>query len=216
MLISGRGSNLSALLAASLAPGYPARIALVLSNRPEAPGLTLARDAGVPAEVIDHRAYRGDRESFDAALDARLRAAGVELVALAGFMRLLTPGFVAAWRDRLVNIHPSLLPAFPGLDTHARALEAGVRLHGATVHLVRAEMDTGPILAQGALAVRADDTAASLAARVLAIEHAIYPAALALLAAGRVRVAGEVARIDAPAPEGALLSPALPIPAAGR
>lgn len=216
VLISGRGSNLFALHAASLAHDYPARIVLVLSNRPEAPGLALAREAGLPAEAIDHRAFRGDRTAFDAALDARLRASGVQIVALAGFMRLLTPEFVAAWRDRLVNIHPSLLPAFPGLDTHARALAAGVRLHGASVHLVRAEMDTGPILAQGALAVRPGETEASLAARVLEIEHRIYPAALARLASGRVRVTGEVAEIDAPVPDAALLAPTLPIGAGGR
>lgn len=207
VLISGRGSNLAALHAASLSPDYPARIALVLSNRAEAPGLALAHAAGVETAVIDHRAFRGDKAGFDAALDARLRAAGVALVALAGFMRLLTPGFVAAWRDRLVNIHPSLLPAFPGLNTHARALAAGVKLHGATVHLVRAEMDSGPIIVQGAVPVLGDDTEATLAARVLAVEHAIYPAALAWLAAGRVRVAGEVAVVDAPAAAGRLVSP---------
>lgn len=208
VLISGRGSNFSALHAASLAPGYPARIALVISNRADAPGLELAAAAGLPAEVIEHAAFGRDREKYDAALDAKLHAAGIRLVALAGFMRLLTPRFVDAWRDRLVNIHPSLLPAFPGLDTHARALAAGVRLHGASVHLVRAEVDSGPILAQGAVPVLPDDTEDRLAARVLAVEHRIYPMALAWLAAGKVRVEGNVARVDAPCSEAALINPA--------
>jgi formyltetrahydrofolate-dependent phosphoribosylglycinamide formyltransferase len=215
VLISGRGSNFSALHAASLAPGYPARIALVVSNRADAPGLALAQAVGVATAVIDHRAFRGDRAGFDAAMDARLRVAGVRLVALAGFMRLLTAGFVDAWRDRLVNIHPSLLPAFPGLDTHARALTAGVKLHGATVHLVRAEMDSGPILAQGAVAVLGDDTEATLAARVLAVEHTIYPVALAWLAAGRVRVSGAVAVVEAPGAAGRLVNPVADGPGSG-
>jgi formyltetrahydrofolate-dependent phosphoribosylglycinamide formyltransferase len=208
VLISGRGSNFAALHAASLAKDYPAEIALVISNRADAPGLDLARTAGVPTVVIDHRTFGGDRERFDAALDARLTEAGIELVALAGFMRLLTAGFVERWQDRLVNIHPSLLPAFPGLDTHARALAAGVRLHGATVHLVRAAMDSGPILVQAAVPVRPDDTEAALAARVLAVEHEIYPRALAWLAAGKVSVEGAVARVDAPAAAGLLVNPA--------
>jgi phosphoribosylglycinamide formyltransferase-1 len=207
VLISGRGSNFSALHAASLAPGYPAEIVLVIANRADAPGLRLAEAAGVPTAVIEHRAFGRDRAGFDAALDARLRGDNIALVALAGFMRLLTAPFVAAWQDRLVNIHPSLLPAFPGLDTHARALAAGVRLHGCTVHLVRPEMDSGPILAQAAVPVAPDDTESSLAARVLAAEHRLYPMALALLAAGRVRMEGNVARIDAGCAEGVLLNP---------
>jgi formyltetrahydrofolate-dependent phosphoribosylglycinamide formyltransferase len=208
VLISGRGSNFSALHAASRAPDYPAEIALVVSNRADAPGLGLAEAAGVPVAVIEHRAFGRDRAAFDAALDARLRADDIELIALAGFMRLLTQEFVAGWQDRLVNIHPSLLPAFPGLDTHARALAAGVRIHGATVHLVRAEVDSGPILAQAAVPVAPDDTEQTLAARVLAAEHRIYPLALAWLAAGRVQVHATVARVDAAFRDGVLISPA--------
>lgn len=208
VLISGRGSNFSALHAASLAPGYPAAIRLVVSNRADAGGLALAKAAGVPTAVVEHRQFGRDREKFEDALEAALQGAGIELVALAGFMRLLTEKFVARWHDRLVNIHPSLLPAFPGTDTHARALAAGVRIHGCTVHLVRTEMDCGPILAQAAVPVHDDDTEATLAARVLAMEHKIYPRALALLASGKVRVEGAVAKLDAPAAEGALANPA--------
>lgn len=208
VLISGRGSNLSALHAASLAPGYPAAIRLVVSNRADAGGLALAKAAGVPTAVVEHRQFGRDREKFEDALEAALQGAGIELVALAGFMRLLTEKFVGRWHDRLVNIHPSLLPAFPGTDTHARALAAGVRIHGCTVHLVRTEMDCGPILAQAAVPVHDDDTEATLAARVLAMEHKIYPRALALLASGKVRVEGAVAKLDAPAAEGALANPA--------
>lgn len=190
VLISGGGSNLQALVDAAASPGFPARIALVLSNRPDAGGLERAARAGVPAEAVDHRGFP-TRELFEAALDARLRAAGAELVCLAGFMRVLTPGFVEAWRDRLLNIHPSLLPAFRGLHTHARALAAGVRLHGCTVHLVRPELDDGPVLVQGAAPVLPGDTEAALAARVLGLEHRCYPLALRLLASGRARVEGE-------------------------
>lgn len=207
VLLSGRGSNFLALHAATLAPGYPARIALVLSNRPDAAGMLRARDLGLATAVIDHKDFRGDREKFDAALDARLRQAGVELVALAGFMRLLTEKFVTRWQDRLVNIHPSLLPAYPGLDTHARALADGVKLHGCTVHLVRPAVDSGPIIAQAAVPVAPDDTEATLAARVLAQEHRIYPLALRLLAEGRVRVAGGRATVDAPHATGSLANP---------
>jgi phosphoribosylglycinamide formyltransferase-1 len=190
ILISGRGSNMQALIESCRAPGAPAEIVLVLSNNPEAGGLNFAAKAGVPAAVVDHRDYR-DRAAFDAELDARLRAAGVEFVCLAGFMRLLTPAFVERWRDRMINIHPSLLPAFPGLDTHARALAAGVRLHGCTVHFVRFETDTGPIIVQAALCVGPDDTPDGLADRVLMCEHRIYPRALAWVAEGRVRIDGE-------------------------
>jgi phosphoribosylglycinamide formyltransferase-1 len=213
VLVSGRGSNLQALLAACRDPATPAEIALVVSNRPAAGGLAYAAAAGVATAVIDHRAYP-DRAAFDGALDARLRADGIELVCLAGFMRLLTRGFVESWRDRLVNIHPSLLPAFPGLDTHARALAAGVRFAGCTVHLVRFETDTGPILVQAAVPVRPDDDLDSLATRVLAEEHRIYPLALRWLAEGRVRVAGERAIIaGVAAPEGATICPVPPGPA---
>ena len=190
VLISGGGSNLQALVDAAARPGYPARIMLVASNRPDAFGLERARRAGIPAVAVDHRAF-DSREAFEAEVDAALRAAGAELVCLAGFMRLLTPGFVEAWRDRMLNIHPSLLPSFRGLHTHARALAAGVRVHGCTVHLVRFELDEGPVLAQGVVPVLDGDTAETLAARVLEVEHRCYPRALALLASGRARVEGE-------------------------
>lgn len=212
ILISGRGSNMAALLDAAADPAYPAEIALVLSNRADAAGLARAAAAGVPTAVVESRAHRGDRPGFEAAMETVLAAHGIGLVALAGFMRVLTPGFVERWAGRLVNIHPSLLPAFPGLETHERALAAGVRLHGCTVHLVSAGVDEGPILAQAAVPVRADDTPATLAARVLEQEHRIYPAALGWLAAGRVRVAaGRAVVADAAAPEAALRNP-LPEP----
>ena len=209
ILISGRGSNMEALLQAAAAPDYPARIVAVLANRPGAPGLARAAAFGVPAEAIDHRSF-AERAGFEAALETRLLAYGADLVCLAGFMRLLTAAFVARWRDRLINIHPSLLPAFPGLDTHARALAAGVRFAGCSVHLVRAEMDSGPILGQAAVPVLPEDDAATLGARVLAAEHRLYPRALALYAAGRARAEGEriVFASDIAFESGALLSPA--------
>ncbi len=184
VLVSGRGSNLGALLAAARDPDYPATIALVLSNRPDAGGLAIAEAAGVPAEAVDHRKFGADRAAHEAALDARLRAAGIEIVCLAGYMRLLTPFLVRAWAGRMLNIHPSLLPSFPGLDTHARALAAGVCLHGCTVHLVTEGMDEGSILAQAAVPVLAGDTEEILAARVLAQEHILYPAVLRAVAGG--------------------------------
>ncbi|MBB4286636.1 phosphoribosylglycinamide formyltransferase [Roseospira goensis] len=207
ILISGRGSNMQALATACADPTFPARVALVLSNEPAAPGLGWAADQGLPTAVVHHRQY-DSRADFDAALDARLRAAGVRILCLAGFMRLLTPAFVQGWGDRVLNIHPSLLPAFKGLHTHERALESGVKLHGCTVHLVRPEMDSGPIVAQAAVPVRADDTPETLGARVLAQEHRIYPLALRLLAQGRLRVSGAVCHVrDATAPEAALVNP---------
>jgi phosphoribosylglycinamide formyltransferase-1 len=184
ILISGRGSNMEALIAAAGNPAFPARIALVISNRPDAAGLATARATGVPSEVVDHRQFGADRAAHEAAIDATLRAAGTEIVCLAGYMRLLTPFLVEAWQGRMLNIHPSLLPSFPGLHTHARALAAGVKLHGCTVHLVTQQMDDGPILAQAAVPVLPDDSPDTLAARVLRQEHAIYPAALAAEAAG--------------------------------
>jgi phosphoribosylglycinamide formyltransferase-1 len=184
ILISGRGSNMEALIAAAADPAFPARVDLVLSNRPDAAGLTTARSAGIRTEAIDHRGFGGDRAAHEAAIDAMLRAAEIEIVCLAGYMRLLTPLLVDAWRGRMLNVHPSLLPSFCGLNTHARALEAGVKLHGCTVHLVTQEMDAGPILAQAAVPVLPGDTEDSLAARVLRQEHAIYPAALAAFAVG--------------------------------
>jgi len=184
ILISGRGSNMAALIDAARDPDYPAEIALVLANRADAAGLALAEQEGIATRVIAHKPFGRDRAGHEAALDAALRTVGIELVCLAGYMRLLTPFLVGRWAGRMLNIHPSLLPAFPGLHTHARALEAGVKLHGCTVHLVTEATDAGPIVAQAAVPVLADDTEARLAARVLAQEHRIYPLALGLLAAG--------------------------------
>jgi phosphoribosylglycinamide formyltransferase 1 len=207
ILISGRGSNMQALLEACRTPDAPAEIVLVLSNQPAAAGLARAASAGIRTAVVPHRDY-ATRVEFDAALDRALKAAGAELICLAGFMRLLTPDFVAAWRDRMINIHPSLLPAFPGLDIHARVLAAGVRFSGCTVHFVRHETDTGPIILQAAVPVRQDDTPESLAARVLEAEHRVYPEALRWIAAGRVRVEGERVLVDgAGAPAGAVINP---------
>jgi phosphoribosylglycinamide formyltransferase-1 len=208
VLISGRGSNLSALIEAAKDPAYPAEIALVLSNRPDAKGLDTARNAGLATAVVDHKIYSKDRARFDAALQTALDKAHIDLVCLAGFMRLLTAEFVIRWSGRMLNIHPALLPSFRGLDTHARALAEGVTIHGATVHFVVPDMDAGPILAQGAVPVRPDDTADSLAARVLTVEHRIYPMALGWLAAGRVHVEGNRCRVDSlKTGDGSLLSP---------
>ncbi len=208
VLISGRGSNMEALIAAARAPDYPATIALVLSNKPGAAGLALAAAAGVPTAVVESRAFRGDRPGFEAAMEAEFARHDITLLVSAGFMRILTAGFVRRWTGRMINIHPALLPAFPGLDTHARALAAGVRVHGCTVHLVTEGVDEGPILIQAAVPVLPMDTEQTLAARVLAEEHRILPAALAWLAAGRVRVEGARASVPgAAAPEGALRNP---------
>ncbi len=177
ILISGRGSNMAALVAAMRGPGAPAHPALVISNRPEAGGLARAEAEGVPAETVDDRAFPS-REAFDAAVDARLRAAGVEIVACAGFLRIMTAALTGPWAGRMLNIHPSLLPAFRGLDTHARALAARVAIHGCTVHEVVEELDAGPILGQAALAVRPGETESALDARVLALEHRLYPEVL--------------------------------------
>ena len=195
VLISGRGSNLQALIDAARRADYPAEIVRVIANVPGAGGLARATQAGIATETIDHRKF-ANRPAFEAALDASIRASGAELVCLAGFMRLLTAGFVDAWRDRLINIHPSLLPKFPGLDTHKRALEAGETHAGCSVHFVRTEMDSGPLLVQAAVPVLPGDDEDRLAARVLQAEHRAYPLALSLVAAGRVRVAGEQALID--------------------
>jgi phosphoribosylglycinamide formyltransferase 1 len=196
VLISGRGSNMAALIEAATGADFPAEIALVLSNRPAAAGLDLARTAAIATAVVDHTAYGQDREAFERAMQALLETHGIELICLAGFMRLLTPWLVRQWQGRMINIHPALLPAFKGLDTHRRALAAGVKIHGASVHFVVPDMDAGPIIAQGAVGVVDDDSAATLAARVLAIEHRIYPAALALLAAGRITVVDGRCRIE--------------------
>lgn len=185
ILISGRGSNMTALIEAATAKDYPAEIALVISNRPDAPGLARARAAGVATAVVDHARFGDEREAFEHALDGELRKSRVDLVCLAGFMRLLTPWFVTRWSGRMLNIHPSLLPQFKGLHTHRRALEAGMKRHGATVHFVVLEMDSGPIVAQDSVAVRESDTEETLAARVLELEHKLYPRALRAVAEGR-------------------------------
>jgi len=186
ILISGRGSNMTALIEAAKADEYPAEIALVVSNRPDASGLKRAREAGVATVVVDHVPFGEDRAAFERALDAKLQEYRIDLVCLAGFMRLLTPWFVGRWSGRMLNIHPALLPQFKGLHTHRRALEAGVKWHGATVHFVVPEMDAGPIVAQESVAVHENDTEAMLAARVLEIEHQIYPRALRALAEGKI------------------------------
>jgi phosphoribosylglycinamide formyltransferase-1 len=196
VLISGRGSNMAALIEAAKANDYPAEIALVLSNKPDAAGLATARVAGIATEVVDHTKFGKERAAFERALQAVLEKHQIEIVCLAGFMRLLTPWFVGHWQNRMLNIHPALLPAFKGLDTHRRALEAGAKVHGATVHFVVPEMDSGPIIAQGAVAVHPTDNEASLAARVLAIEHQIYPLALKLVSEGRVTVENGRCLID--------------------
>lgn len=185
ILISGRGSNMTALIEAAKAENYPAEIVLVVSNRAAAPGLARAREGGVATAVVDHTAFGEDRQAFERALDGVLAAHRIDLVCLAGFMRLLTPWFVNRWRGRMLNIHPALLPQFKGLHTHRRALEAGAERHGATVHFVVPEADAGPIVAQDWIAVHEDDTEESLAARVLEIEHQIYPRALRAVAEGR-------------------------------
>lgn len=190
VLISGRGSNLQALIDAAEAPDYPAELVLVISNVAGVQGLARAEAAGIPTRVISHKDFT-EREPFEAALNAALNAAGVEILCNAGFMRLLTESFVDCWRDRHLNIHPSLLPAFKGLNTHARVLESGAKITGCTVHFVRAAMDDGPIVAQAAVPVNPGDTADSLAARVLEAEHTLYPHALRLVASGAVRVEGE-------------------------
>jgi phosphoribosylglycinamide formyltransferase-1 len=182
ILISGRGSNMTALIEAAKAKDYPAEIALVVSNRPDAAGLDRARSCGIPTAVIDHTTFGGDRETFEQALDRQLREQRIDLVCLAGFMRLLTPWFVNRWSGRMLNIHPSLLPQFKGLHTHRRALEAGVKRHGATVHFVVPEMDAGLIVIQDSVAVHENDTEETLAARVLELEHQIYPRALRAVA----------------------------------
>lgn len=208
VLISGRGTNLQALIDALARPAYPARVALAISNEPGASGLKRAESAGIPTEIIDHRDFE-DRAGFDGALDGALRHAGVELVCLAGFMRVLSPGIVERWHDKVINIHPSLLPSFPGLEAQAQALAAGVRIAGCTVHFVRASVDSGPIIVQAAVPVLERDDADTLSARVLEAEHRIYPLAVRLIAEGRVSVVDEKVLIQgaAPAP-GILMNPA--------
>lgn len=187
VLISGRGSNLSALVDATRAADYPAEIALVISNREDAQGLTVAAEAGVPTKVIPHKNY-ASREEFDAAIDAALREANIALVCEAGFMRIHSEWFVKRWEGRLLNIHPSLLPAFPGIRVHQQALDAGVKISGCTVHFIVPELDSGPIIAQAAVPVLPGDTAETLAERILAEEHRIYPEAVKLVAEGKVKL----------------------------
>jgi phosphoribosylglycinamide formyltransferase 1 len=207
VLVSGRGSNLQALLDACADPAFPAEIVLVVSNVPGVFALERAAAAGVASVVIPHKQFPS-RETFDAAMDGELRRAGVDIVCLAGFMRLLSRGFAEAWQGRMINIHPALLPSFKGLHTHERAIEAGVKLHGCTVHLVTPELDDGPILVQAAVPVLPGDTPDTLAARVLEQEHKAYPLALKLLAEDRVTVDGSRALVDAAGPRAALVNPA--------
>ncbi|MEA2755453.1 MAG: phosphoribosylglycinamide formyltransferase 1 [Aliidongia sp.] len=203
VLVSGFGSNLQGLIDLCAEPGFPGQIVTVISNKPGVFALERAAKAGIATQIVSHKDFP-DRASFDRALDAVLRADGVELVCLAGFMRILTPDFVEGWRDAIINIHPSLLPSFRGLDTHRRALEAGVRFHGCTVHYVRPDLDDGPILVQAAVPVLAEDDEQTLAARVLQAEHRAYPLALRLIAEGRVTIEGGWVRVArAVAPEGA-------------
>jgi phosphoribosylglycinamide formyltransferase-1 len=189
VLISGRGSNMMSLVEAARAAAFPADVVLVLSNRPDAAGLQWAAAHGMATAVVDHIGFGKDREAFERVLQAELEHHRIEAICLAGFMRLLTPWFVGKWHHRMLNIHPALLPAFRGLKTHERALAAGVKIHGATVHFVVPEMDCGPIIAQAAVPVLDDDTSQTLATRVLAAEHRIYPLALRLFAEGRIKVA---------------------------
>jgi phosphoribosylglycinamide formyltransferase-1 len=208
VLISGRGSNLQALIDATADPAFPAEIALVIANRADAGGLARAEATGIATKVIPHKEF-ANREAFDDALDAALREARVGLVCLAGFMRLLTPAFSQGWHDRLINIHPSLLPSFKGLDSHAQALAAGVRFSGCTVHFVRPEMDAGPIILQAAVPVHDGDDEDALAARILEAEHQCYPLAVRLIAEGRIGIVGEIVRVaDGEFAGAALLNPA--------
>ncbi len=209
ILISGRGSNMAALVRAAAASDFPAEIAVVISNRADAAGLQWAADQNVPTLVIESKPFGKDRAGFEAVLQQALDRHGIELICLAGFMRLFTAEFVLRWHGRMLNIHPSLLPSFPGLDPHGQALRAGVKISGATVHFVIPETDAGPIVMQGAVPVGDDDTAETLSTRILEIEHRIYPAALRLLAAGRVRLEGDLCKTTTAGPQGqALVWPA--------
>jgi phosphoribosylglycinamide formyltransferase 1 len=208
ILISGRGSNMVSLIEAAARADFPAEIALVLSNRPDAIGLDRAREAGIATAAIDHKTHP-TRESFEQAMDETLIAHGIEFICLAGFMRVLTDGFVERWAGRMINIHPSLLPLFRGVHTHRRALEEGVRVHGCTVHFVVPELDAGPIIAQAAVPVMPGDTEESLAARILVQEHVIYPMALRMICDGRARLEdGHVVFSGHWSGEGSLHSPA--------
>jgi phosphoribosylglycinamide formyltransferase-1 len=208
ILISGRGSNMAALIEAARATDFPAEIAVVISNRADAGGLEKARTAGIPTLVIESKPFGADRAAFEAVLQPALDQHKVELICLGGFMRLFTAEFVQRWYGRMLNIHPSLLPSFPGLDPHGQALRAGVKISGATVHFVIPETDAGPIVMQGAVAVKDDDTAETLAARILEIEHRIYPDALRLLASGKIRLEHDICKTTGSAVSGdVLISP---------
>ena len=217
ILISGRGSNMTALIEAARAQDFPAEIVVVISNKADAAGLLRAREAGIPAIAIESKVYGRDRASFETKLQSALDEHRVDLICLGGFMRLFTAAFVQRWHGRMLNIHPSLLPSFPGLDPHGQALRAGVKISGATVHFVIPETDAGPIVMQGAIAVRDDDTPETLAARVLEIEHRIYPDALRLVASGAVDLEDNVCRTTAEAGrDGSLISPAILRPKAQK
>ena len=208
ILISGRGSNMAALIEAAKAGDFPAEIAVVISNRAEAAGLDRAKSSGIATEVIESKPFGKDRAAFEKVLEETLVRHRIELICLGGFMRLFTAEFVQRWYGRMLNIHPSLLPSFPGLDPHGQALKAGAKISGATVHFVIPQTDAGPIVMQGAVPVRNDDTAEVLSERILAVEHRIYPEALRLLASGRLRLEGDLCRIEDEAGSGApLISP---------
>jgi phosphoribosylglycinamide formyltransferase-1 len=208
ILISGRGSNMTALVEAARRQDFPAEIVVVISNKADAGGLLRAREAGIPAIAIESKAYGQDRAGFETKLQSALDDYRVELICLGGFMRLFTATFVRRWHGRMLNIHPSLLPSFPGLDPHGQALRAGVKISGATVHFVIPETDAGPIVMQGAVAVRDDDTPETLAARILEIEHRIYPEALRLVAGGKAQLEGDICKTEAyGSPDDSLISP---------
>ena len=210
ILISGRGSNMAALIEAAKAPDFPAEIVSVISNRTDAAGLEKAAASGIATDVIESKPFGKDRAGFEAVLQRVLDEKNVELICLGGFMRLFTAEFVQRWHGRMLNIHPSLLPSFPGLDPHGQALAAGVKISGATVHFVIPETDAGPIVMQGAVTVADDDTAETLSMRILGIEHRIYPEALRLLASGRIRLEGDICKISGQAsPDATLIWPAL-------
>ena len=208
VLISGRGSNMAALIDAASDPAYPAEIALVLSNIPDAGGLGVANSKGIKTEIVDHKKFGKDRAAFEQAVQGVLDADKIQFVCLAGFMRLLTPTFVTQWHGRMLNIHPALLPSFKGLDTHERAIAEGVKIHGATVHFVVPEMDSGPIVAQAAVPVLKGDTPQTLASRVVQAEHRIYPLALRWLAEGKLKIVdGRCINSGASDIDGVLISP---------
>lgn len=208
ILISGRGSNMAALIEAARSKTFPAEIAVVISNRADALGLERARAGGIATETIESKPYGKDRAAFEKVLEEKLAQYRIELICLGGFMRLFTADFVQRWHGRMLNIHPSLLPSFPGLDPHGQALKAGVKISGATVHFVTPETDAGPIVMQGAVPVRDGDTADALSERILAVEHRIYPEALRLLASGRLNLEGDVCRLEGETSDGIpLISP---------